>query len=209
MTPIDRLRGEAKQAVLDEEEKEKEKEKEKRDRKDEGGGGGGEASGGAREARRKLTETRALLDRLLSWFKHDFFEWIDSPKCETCDVLASSEPEGGGGSGGSAPSEQQRQPRYKEKKDRSAKECVDGSAAPTALEISLGCGRVELWRCLGCCSNGALLRFPRHNDVPTLLLAERGVRGGRCGEFANAFTAVCNGAGLVARLVLDFSDHVW
>ena len=24
-----------------------------------------------------------------------------------------------------------------------------------------------------------------------------------------AFTAVCNAAGLEARLVLDFSDHVW
>lgn len=42
--------------------------------------------------------------------------------------------------------------------------------------------------------------------MPTLLLE---TRGGRCGEFANAFTAVCNGAGLEARLVLDFSDHVW
>ena len=52
------------------------------------------------------------------------------------------------------------------------------------------------------------MRFPRHNDVPTLLLEEAS-RGGRCGEFANAFTAVCNGAGLEARLVLDFNDHVW
>ena len=55
-------------------------------------------------------------------------------------------------------------------------------------------------------NGGSPLRLPRHNDVPTLLLE---TRGGRCGEFANAFTVVCNGAGLVARLVLDFSDHVW
>ena len=152
-----------------------------------------------------------MLDGLLSWFKRDFFEWIDSPKCERCDVLLASEPESGSGSGSGSGSSSSstitgsRGKEYKKKKDRSTKECVDGAAAPTALERSLGCGRVELWSCSGC-RNPESLRFPRHNDVPTLLL---GARGGRCGEFANAFTAVCNAAGLEARLVLDFSDHVW
>ena len=167
VTPIDRLRREAKQAVAEQEEKEAK-------------------ATTTKEKKKKLTETRALLDGLLSWFKRDFFEWVDSPKCEACDILLGAE-----------------QRRYKEKKDRSEKRYV-GAAPPTAAEQSLGCGRVELWSCSACRRDS--LRFPRHYDVPTLLLE---ARGGRCGEFANAFTVVANAAGLEARLVLDFSDHVW
>ena len=189
VTPLERLRREAKQAVVEEEE-----EKKKNDDDD---------NGKSEEERKKkkakgLTETRALLDKLLSWFKHDFFEWIDSPKCERCDLVV-EEPACSSGSSGS----REKTRRYKEKKDRSEKKCI-GATPPTPLELSLGCGRVELWSCSQCGSDS--LRFPRHNDVPTLLLE---TRGGRCGEFANAFTVVCNVAGLVARLVLDFSDHVW
>ena len=155
-----------------------------------------------------------MLDKLLCWFKGDFFEWVDSPKCDVCDLIEIEEPppaessSNSSGNSGSSDnnSSSTRRRRYKAKGDRSAKECV-GAAPPTPHETSLGCGRVELWRC--CSGSGCgrdHLRFPRHNDVPTLLLE---TRGGRCGEFANAFTAVCNGAGLIARLVLDFSDHVW
>lgn len=206
MTPIDRLRREAKQAVADaeeeiraKEEKEKEKEQEKKEKND-----NSEEEGKKNSTTKRLTETRALLDGLLSWFKHDFFEWVDSPSCERCDLIGAAAAAGGSSDGSGSSSG--REKKFKEKGQRSEKKCV-GAAPPTPLEHSLGCGRVELWQCCGCNDNGGSpLRFPRHNDVPTLLLE---TRGGRCGEFANAFTVVCNGAGLVARLVLDFSDHVW
>lgn len=180
----------------------KKEEEEKEENDDDRGGDEKET----KKTREKLTETRALLDELLSWFKHEFFEWMDCPKCDKCDLLDTA-CENISSSASSASSDSRREAntreRYKEKKDRSEKRCI-GATPPTALERSLDCGRVELWSCLAC-GDGSL-RFPRHNDVPTLLLE---TRGGRCGEFANAFTAVCNGAGLTARLALDFSDHVW
>ncbi|MCO5609581.1 hypothetical protein L7F22_063811 [Adiantum nelumboides] len=77
-----------------------------------------------------------------------------------------------------------------------------GMANPTHEELQFGGSRVELFRCRNCYST---TRFPRYND--TLKLLE--TRSGRCGEWANCFTLYCRAFGYQARLVLDFSDHLW
>jgi len=75
---------------------------------------------------------------------------------------------------------------------------------PSDEERSHGAGRVESFVCCAGCGS-AETRFPRYNDVAKLLQTRRG----RCGEWANAFTAVCRALRLRARYVLDWSDHVW
>ena len=62
--------------------------------------------------------------------------------------------------------------------------------------------RVEVYRCSDC---PAVTRFPRYNNVATLIHS----RTGRCGEWANAFTGIARACDFDVRYVLDFTDHVW
>ncbi|KQK16125.1 peptide-N(4)-(N-acetyl-beta-glucosaminyl)asparagine amidase [Brachypodium distachyon] len=77
-----------------------------------------------------------------------------------------------------------------------------GMGNPLPSEIEFGASRVEIYRCNHCSS---ITRFPRYNDPSKLLQT----RKGRCGEWANCFTFYCRAFGYEARLILDFTDHVW
>lgn len=77
-----------------------------------------------------------------------------------------------------------------------------GRAEPTPVERQFGAGIVEVAHCEAC---GMQVRFPRYNDPSKLLES----RQGRCGEWANCFTLVCRALGYEARLVHDWTDHVW
>ena len=61
---------------------------------------------------------------------------------------------------------------------------------------------VEIYKCSGC---NTIIRFPRYNHARILLETRRG----RCGEWAQCFTLCCRAVGLQARIVVDFTDHVW
>lgn len=77
-----------------------------------------------------------------------------------------------------------------------------GSVDPSAEDREYHATRVESWVCKDC---GTPARFPRYNHPAKLFET----RTGRCGEWANAFTAICKALGHDARLVLDWTDHVW
>eukprot|EP00927_Polykrikos_kofoidii_P059446 TRINITY_DN54599_c0_g1_i1.p1 TRINITY_DN54599_c0_g1~~TRINITY_DN54599_c0_g1_i1.p1 ORF type:complete len:688 (-),score=123.35 TRINITY_DN54599_c0_g1_i1:264-2261(-) len=78
----------------------------------------------------------------------------------------------------------------------------EGMGEPCEEELRYGATRVEQWRCVGC---DAVSRFPRYNDPARLLET----RHGRCGEWANCFTLCLVSLGFDARLVVDWTDHVW
>jgi len=80
---------------------------------------------------------------------------------------------------------------------------LSGMVDPLLEERFYLAGRVESYRCEAGC--GQFMRFPRYNDPGRLL----DTRVGRCGEWANCFTLVCLAAGLDARYVVDWADHVW
>lgn len=77
-----------------------------------------------------------------------------------------------------------------------------GSAHPTLDDLNWGASRVELYACSACQSE---YRFPRYNNPLKLMDS----RVGRCGEWANCFTAILVALGYEARLILDWTDHVW
>ncbi|KAG5179289.1 putative peptide n-glycanase [Tribonema minus] len=77
------------------------------------------------------------------------------------------------------------------------------TAPPTPHERDTAwASEVEVYRCTRC---AATTRFPRIHNPSALLDTRRG----RCGEWANCFTLCCRAAGLHARYVLDWTDHVW
>lgn len=77
-----------------------------------------------------------------------------------------------------------------------------GMLTPYPDELKYGANRVENHYCDKCHLS---TRFPRYNVVTKLLET----REGRCGEWANCFTAICVALGYEARYVRDWTDHVW
>ncbi|XP_064455924.1 peptide-N(4)-(N-acetyl-beta-glucosaminyl)asparagine amidase-like [Ornithodoros turicata] len=79
---------------------------------------------------------------------------------------------------------------------------VVGGGDPTPEDVRYMVSRVELHECPKCHTQE---RFPRYDHPGKLLETRRG----RCGEWANCFTLCCRALSFDARLVLDWTDHVW
>lgn len=77
-----------------------------------------------------------------------------------------------------------------------------GTAQPNAEDREYHASQIEVYDCRKC---GSTTRFPRYNHPIKLF----DTRTGRCGEWANAFTAVCIALGHDARKANDWTDHVW
>lgn len=77
-----------------------------------------------------------------------------------------------------------------------------GGVQPSPAEARDGARITELHVCRLC---DTTTRFPRLNRPAAVLAARRG----RCGEWANAFTATATAAGWWARKVDDWTDHLW
>ena len=73
---------------------------------------------------------------------------------------------------------------------------------PTEEDVKWLGSRIEYYMC-GTCQ--VYTRFPRYQHPIKLFET----RAGRCGEWANAFTALCISLGHNARKVVDWTDHVW
>ncbi|GAB0491760.1 hypothetical protein MMPV_003015 [Pyropia vietnamensis] len=109
-----------------------------------------------------------LTRALLTWFKTDFFSWVDTLPCDSCGHATT----------------------------------VTDTVGPSDEESAWRASRVELHVCSAC---GAVTRFARFAHPLKLLTTRRG----RCGEWAQAFTAIAVAAGLTARLIVDSTDHLW
>ncbi|GFS29150.1 peptide-N(4)-(N-acetyl-beta-glucosaminyl) asparagine amidase [Nephila pilipes] len=77
-----------------------------------------------------------------------------------------------------------------------------GYLPPTADEAAWYARTVEHFICPKCHRS---FRFPRYNHPHKLL----GTRLGRCGEWAICFTFLCICLEYEARLVVDWTDHLW
>ena len=77
-----------------------------------------------------------------------------------------------------------------------------GSVRSTASELAFRASRTELQTCAAC---GAVTHFPRFNQVSKILQT----RDGRCGEYAQVMYQLVLALGWRARLVVDFTDHLF
>ena len=77
-----------------------------------------------------------------------------------------------------------------------------GSGEPNAEDREFHATKIEVYQCNMC---QTVTRYPRYNHPVKLFET----RTGRCGEWANAFTAVCIALGHDARKANDWTDHVW
>ena len=77
-----------------------------------------------------------------------------------------------------------------------------GNVAATPSEAAFLASRTELQLCGACDVVG---RFPRYNDVAQILRT----RQGRCGEYAQTLYQLVRALGWPARLVVDWTDHLW
>ena len=77
-----------------------------------------------------------------------------------------------------------------------------GDETPNSEDREWNASRIESYRCT---IHQIIQRFPRYNNPQKLLES----RTGRCGEWANCFTAMCRALGHEARFVADWTDHVW
>lgn len=120
----------------------------------------------------KMDFDTALIKVLLSWFKDEYFNWFNFPKCANCN-------------------------------DSEMKFTSDNNdLMPNPEDLKYGANRIEVYKCDSC---GNMVRFPRYNDPFKLMET----RIGRCGEWANVFTAFCYILGFETRYILDLTDHVW
>ena len=79
---------------------------------------------------------------------------------------------------------------------------VLGDVRPSARERSFDAARCELQRCGHC---GHVSRFPRYNSVAKVLET----RQGRCGEYSAVMLQLALALGWRARIVVDWTDHLW
>ncbi|XP_015907877.2 peptide-N(4)-(N-acetyl-beta-glucosaminyl)asparagine amidase [Parasteatoda tepidariorum] len=77
-----------------------------------------------------------------------------------------------------------------------------GSIEPTQEESVWFAKTVENYYCSVC---KTYTRFPRYNHPRKLLDTKKG----RCGEWAICFTLICRALDLDARLIVDWTDHLW
>ena len=127
----------------------------------------------------KCDQTELMVIKLLDYFKHNFFTWIDVLDCDQCG----------------------RKCRLVNVQQTSSSS--SGNINFEYLDyLTNHADQVEIYYCDNCMIN---CRFPRYNDPRKLLQTRRG----RCGEWANCFVYILRCLDIPVRLVHCTTDHVW